>query len=73
MPLSAPAPTPVSAADHAAPGHAHGGHSHSAPDRTGTLPGVSLLRLSLAGRLALVGCLVALLWTVVLLVTGGGA
>jgi hypothetical protein len=74
--------TPVGAAG-AVGTHDHTGavheHAHHAPARpaSGRRPpvriGASVLRMSLAGRLALVSVLLLVLWVAVLLVTGGGA
>lgn len=83
MPLSSavdaavapPAPSPAHAhGEHS--GHAHSGHAHSSHARPGSRRaevriGASVLRLSLAARLAIAGALLAVLWTTVALVAGG--
>lgn len=63
--------------------HGHAGHDHASHARTGAQThdiarppvrlGPSVLRLSLGGRLAIAGTLIAALWAVVALVTGGAA
>lgn len=56
--------------------HGHGHHTHAASPAGRRPPvriGASVLRMSLAGRLALVSVLLIVLWSAVLLVTGGGA
>lgn len=51
--------------DHSGPHHA--GHAHAAPrPARPVMPGMSLLRLSLGGRLAIAGGLITLLWLAVL-------
>lgn len=64
--------------DPASHGHAaaHAAHAHAASPADRRPPvriGASVLRMSLAGRLALVSALIIVLWGAVLLVTGGGA
>lgn len=66
----------AAAHDHASPGHAHEAHGHlhpAAAARPAVRLGPSVLRLSLGGRLVIAGVLIAALWTIVLLVTGGQA
>lgn len=68
---------------HGHAGHDHAGHDHASHARTGAQThdiarppvrlGPSVLRLSLGGRLAIAGTLIAVLWAVVALVTGGAA
>lgn len=55
--------------------HAGGAHAHHHPPgrRSPVRIGASVLRMSLTARLGLVFVLLAVLWTAVLLVTGGGA
>ncbi len=56
--------------------HTHHHHAHSAAPasrRPAVRLGASVLRMSLAGRLALAGVLILVMWGAVLLVTGGGA
>lgn len=56
--------------------HTHDHHAHSAAPasrRPAVRLGASVLRMSLAGRLALAGVLILVMWGAVLLVTGGGA
>lgn len=64
--------------DPASHGHAaaHAAHAHASSPADRRPPvriGASVLRMSLAGRLALVSALIIVLWGAVLLVTGGGA
>lgn len=63
-------------ASHGHTGAAHAAHAHAASPADRRPPvriGASVLRMSLAGRLALVSALIIVLWGAVLLVTGGGA
>ncbi|NMN56919.1 hypothetical protein FHT36_000797 [Xanthobacter sp. SG618] len=63
-------------ASHGHAGAAHAPHAHAdspADRRPPVRIGASVLRMSLAGRLALVSALIIVLWGAVLLVTGGGA
>jgi len=56
--------------------HAHDHHAHTASPASRRPPvrlGASVLRMSLAGRLALASVLILVMWGAVLLVTGGGA
>lgn len=56
--------------------HTHDHHTHSAAPasrRPAVRLGASVLRMSLAGRLALASVLILVMWGAVLLVTGGGA
>ncbi len=56
--------------------HTHDHHAHTASPASRRPPvrlGASVLRMSLAGRLALASVLILLMWGAVLLVTGGGA
>lgn len=71
---------PNAAHDHAAHDHAahdHAAHDHAPHSHGAERPAVrlrpSVLRLSLGGRLVIAGALIAALWTVVALVTGGAA
>ena len=56
--------------------HTHDHHTHAASPashRPAVRLGASVLRMSLAGRLALASVLILVMWGAVLLVTGGGA
>jgi len=75
---SSPAPPRARDTGHDHAGHAHAGHDHdhshepppaAAPPKPRPLP-PSLLRMSLAGRLALVAVLLALQWAAVVAVLG---
>ena len=57
---------------HAHDTHVHHTQPHDAP-RPAVRLGPSVLRLSLGGRLVIAGVLIAALWAVVALVTGGAA
>ncbi|MFG1228275.1 hypothetical protein [Xanthobacter wiegelii] len=65
--------------DHAGAAHNHHGHDHHAHTaspasrRPPVRLGASVLRMSLAGRIALASVLILVMWGAVLLVTGGGA